>query len=114
MDTSTGEIIQVVDNPEQAAKLHDALENLTDKIMTVEQVNAENTKRESEGTPKIEPIAKVPNPNCRRCHGRGHLGKDIKSGIYVKCVCVLSDDEAKARRCRIQAEELSFRRFGQK
>lgn len=63
---------------------------------------------------KPEPIAKMPNPKCSRCHGRGHLGKDLKTGKYVRCVCVYTDEEAKARRARIQAEELYHRMHGRR
>ena len=111
MDTATGEIIQVVQSGNQAeveARLKD-LDPLVQKVMTAEQVSVVNAERERTGQGKIEEIAKMPNPSCRRCHGRGHLGKDVKSDTYIKCVCVLTDSEAKTRRARVMAEEQTRR-----
>ncbi len=28
-----------------------------------------------------------PNPNCKRCHGVGHTGKNLTTGKYVVCKC---------------------------
>lgn len=27
-----------------------------------------------------------PKPNCKRCYGRGHIGKNDR-GLYVPCLC---------------------------
>ena len=113
MDTKTGEIIQVVETGARADQLREVA-HISEGIMTQAQVVEVNAKREAAGEHKIEPIAKMPKPNCRRCYGLGHLGKDIKSGKYIKCVCVLNDDEAKARRANIAKNELDHRMHGRK
>ena len=33
-------------------------------------------------------LARLPNPNCKRCYGRGHVGRDVSTGLYVPCRCV--------------------------
>lgn len=35
-----------------------------------------------------------PDPNCKKCYGRGHVGRSQESGLYIPCSCVLK----KARR----------------
>ena len=112
MDTKTGEIIQVVEAG--GCSPADMMTELTNKVMTQQEVTDENARREAAGESPIVKIAKTPKPNCRRCHGRGHIGRDIKTNTYVPCVCVLSDEEAKARRQRLDWEEIQRRRFGQK
>ena len=112
MDTQTGEIIQVV---ETGAHAHSAeASGIVSKIMSQSQVDAENAKRKAEGKGEIVPIAKVPKANCRRCYGRGHLGKDIKSDQFIKCPCVYTEDEAKARRARLAKNELDHLMHGRK
>lgn len=34
-----------------------------------------------------EALDKAPNPNCKRCHGRGHLGYNVTYKKYVPCKC---------------------------
>jgi hypothetical protein len=33
-------------------------------------------------------VLKNPEPNCKRCHGRGWIGVDAKTGIPVVCKCI--------------------------
>ena len=33
-------------------------------------------------------LGRRPNPGCKRCHGRGHLGRDVTTNEYVPCKCV--------------------------
>lgn len=61
-------------------------------------------------TAKTEPVARVPKKNCRHCYGRGHMGKNTLTGLYVPCYCVEEPDKKKAR---LYQEELA-RRFGRK
>jgi hypothetical protein len=28
-----------------------------------------------------------PDPNCRKCFGRGHVGKNLTTGLFVPCSC---------------------------
>ena len=37
--------------------------------------------------------------NCKKCHGRGHLGFNITHQAYIKCRCVRpeTEDEKKFR-----------------
>jgi len=108
MDTQTGELINVVDTEAQKAAFA-ALET-TEKVLTQAEVDAENAKRETTGQGKIEKLALIPKKNCHRCHGRGHIGKNIETGLYVPCLCV---QEPEAKKDRLWQEELQ-RRFGRK
>jgi hypothetical protein len=34
------------------------------------------------------PLTKTPPRNCKKCHGRGHLGRDKMNYVYAVCSCV--------------------------
>ncbi len=36
----------------------------------------------------LEALANCPNPQCRKCYGRGTLGRSIETGFMLKCKCV--------------------------
>ena len=38
---------------------------------------------------KLEPIRSDPDPSCKKCYGRGHVGTNIKTGRKIACKCVL-------------------------
>jgi hypothetical protein len=96
MDTKTGKILQVVDTEPQKATL-EAAAAIAQEVLTEAEVKLENAKREAAGEGKIEKIARQPKKNCRHCYGRGHLGKNILTGLYVSCYCVEDPDHKKAR-----------------
>lgn len=108
MDTEKGQLIQVVKDQAQKEALEAAA--TAEKVMTEAEVASENVKREAEGKGKIEPVARQPKKNCRHCHGRGHMGRNTITGLYVPCYCVEEPDVKKAR---LWQEELA-RRFGRK
>ncbi len=37
---------------------------------------------------KWKELGKRPNPGCKRCHGRGYIGRDVVSGNVIECRCV--------------------------
>lgn len=39
-------------------------------------------------------VDKMPDPNCRKCYGRGHLGKNLSTNLYVPCSCVKKEADA--------------------
>ena len=40
-------------------------------------------------------LDKRPNPGCRHCHGRGHLGKNLSTNTYIPCRCVKKRNKTK-------------------
>jgi hypothetical protein len=34
------------------------------------------------------PLKKYPNKNCKKCYGRGHLGRNSQSYDYLVCDCI--------------------------
>jgi hypothetical protein len=34
------------------------------------------------------PVSHPPKTNCKKCHGRGHVGHNITVGYYVMCQCL--------------------------
>lgn len=36
---------------------------------------------------KWELLGKKPDKNCRICYGRGHIGRDTRTGLFVPCRC---------------------------
>jgi len=108
MDTEKGQLIQVVETEAQKQALEAAA--TAEKVMTQAEVDTENAKREEKGEGKIEQVARQPKKNCRHCHGRGHMGRNTLTGLYVPCYCVEDPERKKAR---IAQEDLA-RRFGRK
>lgn len=108
MDTEKGQLIQVAQDEAHKAALQAAA--TAETVMTQAEVAEVNAKREEEGKGKIEPIARQPKKNCRHCHGRGHMGRNTITGLYVPCYCVEDPDKKKAR---VYQEDLA-RRFGRK
>ncbi len=43
---------------------------------------------EQKSSGKWATIERRPNPGCKRCHGRGWIGKDVNTGKVIKCRCV--------------------------
>jgi len=108
MDTNTGQLVQVVDTESEKAALEAVA--TTEKVMTQAEVTDENIKRDEKGEGKIEQIARQPKKNCRHCHGRGHMGKNLITGSYVPCYCV---EDPETKKARVYQEELT-RRFSRK
>lgn len=42
-------------------------------------------------------LERRPNPGCKRCHGRGHLGRDVTTDQYVLCRCVKKRPKKKVK-----------------
>lgn len=34
------------------------------------------------------PLLKTPPSNCKKCYGRGHIGRDTQNYGYIPCMCV--------------------------
>lgn len=54
----------------------------------IKEFESEKELAEALLTGKWERLERMPNPNCNRCHGRGHLGFNVSRGQYVVCRCV--------------------------
>lgn len=78
----------------------------TDNVMTAAPQPTDQAKPEA----KPEQIARQPKKNCRHCYGRGHMGKNSITGLYVPCYCLEDPEHKKAR---VAQEDLA-RRFGRK
>lgn len=69
MDTATGEVRQFESD---------------------EELRAAQRVRARRGIPPLMPVKNWPaKASCRKCHGRGHVGKDVRTGLFVPCRCVL-------------------------
>jgi hypothetical protein len=75
-------------------------------VLTQAEVDTENAKREATGQGKIVQIARQPKKNCRHCYGRGHMGKNLVTNLYVPCYCV---EETAIKLDRLRQEELAAR-----
>ena len=38
--------------------------------------------------PKLVPIKNNPNPDCKKCYGRGHKGFNRTGEFYIPCMCM--------------------------
>lgn len=48
---------------------------------------------EEQESPVVQPdfyfgIEKLPNPKCKKCFGRGYIGRDILTDHVIPCKCV--------------------------
>ena len=37
----------------------------------------------------IVPLARLPRRSCGKCFGRGHVGKNVQTRLYIPCRCTL-------------------------
>lgn len=44
-------------------------------------------KKAMEPPDKIVKLRCKPDANCRKCHGRGHIGRNHSTGLFIACVC---------------------------
>lgn len=101
MNLDTGEIIQL-DSPEQLDQLELAAkeERLAKLEQTLQDIGAERVlDDDAMATELIETMSntgvtykalkRMPKASCRKCYGRGYIGKDLKTNQYVPCSCVL-------------------------
>lgn len=51
------------------------------------ETKAELRSAEAEAGVKFIPLKGMPKKSCRKCHGLGHLGRDVTSGQFTPCRC---------------------------
>lgn len=92
MDVRTGEII--------IAENHQAAKELMENAKSIEEIAGEVLRPRQWTKPPddfekqvnlgyIVEIRRLPKPSCKHCYGRGHVGKNIETSLYVPCSCVL-------------------------
>lgn len=82
------------------------MDTQTGEIKTFEneaQLNAEQASRIADGKPPLVQLDQHPDPKCKKCYGRGHIGKDVKSGNFVPCKCVKKAN----KKTRVQGKPLT-------
>jgi hypothetical protein len=55
-------------------------------------------------------VAPPPKKNCRHCHGRGYVGKNVNTGEPVPCYCVEKPTAKKERLWNLYLQD----KFGRK
>lgn len=55
----------------------------TGEIKAIDELSDEELLRG-----RWEELGKRPNPGCKRCHGRGWIGRDVVTGNVIQCKCV--------------------------
>jgi len=70
-------------------------------------VATEPTEASKSETPveKPEEMRKAPNPRCKKCFGRGHVGHDAVRGGEIPCRCTFSDKEESLYKHHLREEE---------
>lgn len=69
-------------------------------------VATEPTEAPKAETPeKPEEKRKEPNPRCKKCFGRGHVGHDAVRGGLIPCRCTFSEKEETVYKQRLREEE---------
>lgn len=93
MNLDTGEIISI-DTPEQLEQLEKAAreEKESKRLSTLldEQSEAGRLIEEMSKGPSVtyKALGSYPKASCKKCYGRGFIGRDIEKNQYVPCSCV--------------------------
>jgi len=66
-------------------------------------LNAEQASRIAAGKKPLVALDQYPNPKCKKCYGRGHVGKDLKTGLFIPCKCVQKAN----KQTRVQGKQLT-------
>lgn len=91
MDTNTGQIL----TPDEIQReLQKAM------LLTGKQLDLTREIKDRRDEPKMTademmakfmpdhvPLKRLPDPNCKKCYGVGHKGKNLSTGKYVPCRC---------------------------
>ncbi len=75
MDTNTGEIIEL--DEAKLAKLT-GKEGFRTSADILRAMDARG----------LVPVAGLPSKSCKKCHGVGHLGRNVLTDRYLPCVCI--------------------------
>ena len=65
-------------------------DNALAKIQRLEEVEDRRHAFDAAMAEKASNTIKLrckPDENCSKCHGRGHIGKNSETGLYVVCTC---------------------------
>lgn len=66
-------------------------------------LNAEQANRIAGDKKPLIPLDQHPNPKCKKCYGRGHVGFDLKSQTWVICKCT----EKANKQTKVQGKQLT-------
>lgn len=55
----------------------------TGEIKEIEKLTAKQL-----ASRKWKELDKKPNPSCKRCYGRGYIGRDVITDRVIECRCV--------------------------
>ena len=66
-------------------------------------LDAEQASRIVEGKKPLIELDQHPDPKCKKCYGRGHVGKDLKTGKMIPCRCVKKANKS----TRVQGKPLT-------
>lgn len=63
---------------------------MEEKQLYINLYNGKIVKRDSEDKLKEEyiPISGPPKKNCKKCHERGYIGRNVKLNFYQICPCL--------------------------
>ena len=57
----------------------------------VKEVNELTPEQLASG--KWKELGKRPDPGCKKCYGRGYIGRDIVTNRVIECLCVKKRSE---------------------
>jgi len=65
-------------------------DNALARIHRLEQVEDRRHAFDAAMAEKASDVIKLrckPDENCKHCGGRGHIGKNVETGLFIPCVC---------------------------
>jgi len=66
------------------------INNADARILRLEQVEDRRHAFDKTMADKASDTIKLrckPDPTCKHCHGRGHIGKNTETGLFIVCTC---------------------------
>lgn len=79
----------------------------TGKISVFEDASVladEQAKRLADNKKPLIPLDQFPDPKCKKCYGRGRVGKDLKTGNFIPCKCVQKAN----KQTRVKGKQLTI------
>ncbi len=92
MDTTTGKILTRAEMHRELRKVMKQTGKEADLAQTIKADNGQKAdvdKFMAAFMPDHVPLRKLPNKNCKGCHGVGYAGRNLATGKFVPCRCTL-------------------------
>ncbi|MCU7518556.1 MAG: hypothetical protein HF307_19465 [Ignavibacteria bacterium] len=91
----------------EAELMAKAGESAPDETIPMRVYNSESDlRKDAQSDPNLINLPDLIDKNCKKCYGRGHVGKNIKTDGYIFCGCLIKNYRDRVRQFEeIEAEQ---------